>query len=394
MTRSEVLKNRKLLKRFCKDAGIQINVFHEPYFSQRIEILDPFFKTKEKFDLFVSELESFETVQDYFEYYNKIKDRVIQDIKANPAFQKFNNDSFDCYNEYVSKHHYSTRDCYKMELDKKQVISIDMKKANFSALRYYDPEIFYHAESWKDFLSRYTDFEHIIQSKYIRQVIMGTCNPKRQVRYEKYLMCQLLDCIKLHTEVEVFSLSNDELILTMTEPGLFFKILSIVSNSKFKDMMKVQLFDLEKLPVTDGWKRVSFDGEHYSVDFKKMNSDYFHQAVKYARGEEITEDDLVVYHDGHLARLLEPVFEVKCEGNGGYYDYYEDIDQTYYQVWHRGTLSDFEWQKDEKFTDKNKALTYAEEQAKRYCGADYRITKEHITSKREKEFINNTYLYN
>ena len=306
MDRDYILHCPNLLKRFCKDTGTPINVYHEPYFEERLETLDIVFGCKKKFELFVSELESFFDVQEYFEYYNSLKDKVISTIKENPFFQEFNNQPVT----WEKKYPYPSKDFYKMPLDRKSVISIDMKKANFSALSVFDKRIF-NADTWEEFLSRFTPYEHLIGSKYVRQVIMGTCNPKRQVSYEKYLMGELLDYIQERVSVEVFSFSSDEIILLPMTPlpsHSLDKIQEIVATWKYGHIIRVSLFTLFKLPVTDGWRRKIFDGEKTTFDFKKMSADYYHQAVKMEMGEHITMDDLVIYHDGRLARFLSPIF--------------------------------------------------------------------------------------
>ena len=200
-----------------------------------------------------------------------------------------------------------------MQFDGKSIISIDMKKANFSALSFYDARIFGNAGSWEEFLGRYTQYNHIINSKYVRQVIMGTCNPKRQVAYEKHLMSLMLEMIMPSLpEFEVYSLSHDEVILTFPEDfnnfDAYYKVLDVVKTTPYSTFLRVSIFHLNKLPTTDGWKRSIFCEGENSFDFKKLNAEYYHQAVKFDRGEHITMDDLVIYHDGFLARLLNPVF--------------------------------------------------------------------------------------
>ena len=309
MTEKEILQNPHLLKRFCKDTGIPVNLFKEPYFTERLHILNPMFSCVNKWEVFIRELQSCQNEQDYLEEYNKIKDFLITDIKENPAYQKFIHDKTD----YPCPFDYPSKDCYNMNFHEKYILSIDMKKANFSALSVYDPAIFHHVETWEDFISDYTESEHIIKSKYIRQVIMGACNPKRQVRYEKYLMTQLLTYLMLnHTPVHVASLSNDELILSMEgEENVYHtynKVTNLVEAWKYGNIMRVQLIYLQKLPVTDGWLRTVTENNTVTRDFKKLNSDYYHQAVKWLSKEPLTKNDLVLCHDKHLVRLLEPVF--------------------------------------------------------------------------------------
>ena len=308
MTREEILKDTHLLKRFCKDVGLPINIYHEPYFSERLNTLDVIFHCKEKFETYVKELEPYQNAQEYLEYYNAVKENVIASIKCNLFFQGFNVEELPWRQKTYA---YPSKDFYKMPLDGKSVVSIDMKKANFSALYTFDRRIFNGKHSWEDFLSNFTDNKHILQSKYIRQVIFGTCNPKRQVAYEKFLMGKLLDFLNTQINVKVFSFSSDEIIILPDQENImqsYYIIKNLVEQWEYADIVRVSLFSLKKLPVTDGWRREIFDGEKTTFDFKKMSADYYHQAVKMEIGEHITMDDLVIYHDGHLARLLNPVF--------------------------------------------------------------------------------------
>lgn len=308
MKKEEILQSHKLLKRFCKDAGIPINVFQEPYFSERLDTLDVIFQCKERFELFVRELSEYASEQDYFEYYNVLKDKVINDIRENPAFQRFNQETLEKVDSP-----YRSRDFYKMILNDRSVISVDMKKANFSALSQYDKEIFSGASTWEEFIGKYTSKQHIVKSKYIRQVIMGACNPKRQTQYEKYLMNSLLNHICANIpDAEVFSFSDDEIIfLIPTEISAmdyYKEMKGAIKEWENGDIMRISIFHLHKLPVTDGWRRGIYSEGQETVDFKKMPADYYHLAVKQEFGLPITENDLVFYHDGRLARFLEPIF--------------------------------------------------------------------------------------
>jgi hypothetical protein len=311
MHRETILEDHALLKRFCKDTNTPINVFEQPYFEQRLKILNPIFHCIEKFNLFTEELNQYNNKEDYFNYYNQVKENAIQTIKNNNSFQTFNTMPWN-----PAKSEYPTKDFYKSQFHNKYIISIDMIKANFSALKVYDPNIFNNAETWEEFIAQFTDHKHIIKSKYIRQVIMGTCNPKRQVSYEKSLMIDLANHLKENNEtIEIYSLTNDEIIIVPKESEILTKtmeqykeITDIINKWKHPDIIRISIFGLQKLPVTDGWYRFIYDGKEYSEDFKKMPAEYYHQAVLWHKKEKVTENDLVLYHDGHLAKLLEPIF--------------------------------------------------------------------------------------
>ena len=71
----------------------------------------------------------------------------------------------------------------------------------------------------------------------------------------------------------------------------------------------------------------------------------------------------------------------------------ENMDITFYRIWQRGSLSDFEWEgTKDVFESEEEALKCAETQLKKYCGADFRVVKEHYTREFVKDFINNSFL--
>lgn len=334
MTREEVLQSISLKKRFCKDNNLSIAVYDNPYFYQRLEIINHVTPCVDKFELFCKELEKFKCEQDYFEYYNSVKDNVINHLKNNSSFVNFNTRAIDMPRPHVSK-----KNLYIEDNDGKKFISLDMKKANFSALHFYDSNIFDGATTWEEFISKFTDSEHIIGSKYIRQVIMGACNPKRQIQQEKLIMFMLLNFVdtqlKLRQphdgsdikallsnieEYEIYSLGEDEIIIEVTGEktlAYYTKVIEdIVSDTEYRDFIRVTAFTLKKIQGTDGWAKYitryvdTNDKEnstlYYETEFKCLNAEIYHQIVKHWIQQPITEDDLVFYHNGCLAKFLEP----------------------------------------------------------------------------------------
>ena len=85
----------KLKERFCKDNNLNIKIFEEPYFTERIKLYDNKFNTIEKLNLFKQEIEEFDNEQEYFTYYNNVKDQVINFIKSTPEYQNFITEDFN-----------------------------------------------------------------------------------------------------------------------------------------------------------------------------------------------------------------------------------------------------------------------------------------------------------
>ena len=317
MTREQVLNSIPLKKRFCKDCNLPINLFDEPYFTERLEALDVCFDCLEKFETFCKELEMFDDEQEYFTYYNTVKDSIITMIQENTQYIKFLSDPFSDVSIIRRSISTGNRNLYIEENDTRMFVSIDMKKANFSALQHYSPEIFKNKPTWEDYVGAFTNSEHIKNSKYIRQVILGACNPKRQITYESYLMSILYMHLKEKIDgLEVFSLGNDEIIV-------FYDYFSDTIYEKVKEAIKscpqgigslvrCELFQLHKLGDL-GWMKeiyeIDNDGNMYKNNFalKGVHAEIYHQLVKHLFGNKITEDDLVFRYNGALARFLKEV---------------------------------------------------------------------------------------
>ena len=291
-------------KRFCKDFNLPIALFDEPYFSERLAVVDKVIPCLSDWENFVSELRSFQTEQDYFEYYNKVKDTAIQHLKDNPAYIRFNNSEPPVISRLNKANLYSETN------HDKYFVSIDMRKANFSALRHYDPKIFDNKETWEDWFGQFTDMKHIIRSKYIRQVIMGACNQKRQIQYETKLMLDLYEKLNenLPKELQIFCINSDELVYAFTESiadekellDIWAKVSGQVSD---KDMFRVELFRIESLGNSKGYIKHIVNTKE--KDYKCISAEEFHMIIKNMLNIPLTENDKVFRYNGRLAKYID-----------------------------------------------------------------------------------------
>lgn len=319
----------KLRERFCKDCNIPINLFHEPYFSERLELYDIFYNTISKWLTFKEEINIYHSEQDYFEEYNRVKDTAISSIKNSEAYQIFCEEDMNKFQ--IQNKNFSSHDIYHEENKNKVFISIDMKQANFSALQHYGDSIsksmFAGASTWEDFIGLFTDNKHIINSKYIRQVILGNCNPKRHITYEKYLMdkflTQLLELEIVEPDKIIF-FSNDEIVIDVTGYyqndfdkfcDVHKKVIKLASN--FEIYLKPQLFTLRKIYGANGWFKEVLLGCNnvYSENFeiKCCDSNIMPFVLRKLLNQEVTENDKVFYHNELLAKYIE-VPEINIDG--------------------------------------------------------------------------------
>lgn len=262
-------------------------------------------------------MQKYNCEQDYFEEYNHVKDAAITSIKESEAYQRFNMEDM---NKFIVTHkNLPNKDIFKSTNDGRVFISIDMRKANFSSLHEYDSDMFRGTDTWEDFISQFTDNKHIINSKYIRQVILGNCNPKRHITYEKYLMDHTLSLLyDIVGEERIVFFSNDEIVYDVTTVSNL-QMLNLVRNcveerlsTKSNIPFRVELFSLYKINGTDGYcKKIHKDNGEYDVEFKCLDNYMMPFVLRYFLGEEVIESDKVFYHEGLLAKFVDtPKIEV------------------------------------------------------------------------------------
>ena len=194
-------------------------------------------------------------------------------------------------------------------------------------MKYYEDSIgesiFGWASTWEDFIKSFTDNKHIINSKYIRQVILGNCNPKRHITYEKYLMEQVLSCLyNIVDEKRVASFSNDEIVYDMTSAsGL--DTLNLVKwlieerlSEKFNIPFSVELFTLHKIYGTEGYyKKIFKENGETNIEFKCLSNYMLPFVIRRFLGEEITDNDKTFIYEGLVSKFIEiPNIEVTLNG--------------------------------------------------------------------------------
>lgn len=297
-------------ERFCKDCNIPIRLFQEPYFMDRLTLFNKFYGTLEKWNTFLEELQKYHCEQDYFEEYNRVKDAAILNIKNSEAYQRFNEEDMNKYR--VTHENLPNKDIFKPTNDEKVFISIDMRKANFSSLHHYDNSMFVGAKTWEEFISKFTNNKHIINSKYIRQVILGNCNPKRHITYEKYLMDMALTyLVEVYVSIDrIVFFSNDEIVIDISDMNESEQqLLSFQIKLGMNDMavpLKVELFTLYKIDNTDGYyKEICKENREKDIEFKCLDNYMLPFVIRSFLGEEITDSDKVFYHEGLLAQFIE-----------------------------------------------------------------------------------------
>ena len=261
----------------------------------------------------------------FLDDYYQIRERIIQETLNNPAYQEFNNMDMSQFN--VPKTNISKKNIYNGENEGKFFLSIDLKKANFQALRYVSPEIVKNAETYEDFIGTFTDLDYVKTSKYTRQVVFGKLNPSRHITVERFLIDKVLECLRssqLYNQYtgyyNIVSLSNDEIII---------KINSFEEGESLNDMWA---YIMEKTGIRvhtevfmlKGYQLLSVGNDHTCVTFyRKCHQDStqdklmcvpgpYHTVIwKLFTGRQIDRLDRYVNYDKATLCMFTEDFELK-----------------------------------------------------------------------------------
>ena len=327
------LHGLKLLRhRFVEDTNAPIQVLIDPYFTERLTLLNKEFGYLESYEKYVDFVnKNYKSVEEFLESYHSLRDRIIGQVSNSQAFKDF------CADEKITKEIkdftpvIGNVNLYTQEQVKEgsnYFLAFDMKKANFQTLKWINPAIVLDADTYDDFMHKFTDMEIAINSKKTREIIFGKLNPNRTTKYERILMGIVEEVIRV-TEVtkwfDLFSLNNDEAIYKL-KPGLSYKdaigaITKRVTEEHIKNLsgidVRMEFFKLECYNfVTEYSDKVMnvFVKRHHNGknEYKCANEVYLPQTYKLINGIDITDNDLVFYYDkSELCKFFKPIQIVK-----------------------------------------------------------------------------------
>lgn len=300
-----------LKKRFCRDVKASIYVMDEPYFSDRVKLLG----YEDAYNKFINEISEFRTEEDYFAYYNEIKEKIITYLVDGGIRTYLEN-----YTQKYSNNNFPKTNIYTRLNNDKRFISIDVRKACYTTLYKNFPALFGYNNSgtWEEFVSKFTAFSHIINSKYIREVIFGTLNPKRQQVIIKDEVAEFLfnfqkDYTK-QNNINLISVDSDEIIFEYLGDDIYTEVANIkeyINNLGLAYEFKVEGFALYSINVDGGelgYRKVIFEDEdNYDIEYKCVEGDILNQVFCHYTNKPITDNDLVFLYNGRLAKYLTPI---------------------------------------------------------------------------------------
>ena len=313
---------KQLRRRFLSDRNLPCNVVASPYFEDRLELLEGEYGAKTSYNkLLIMIDEKFGgNPNKFLEYYHQVRDNIITSVLNSEAYKDFiSNDKFMKKINPIC----ANKNLYTNEQDNGLFVSYDMKKANFQTLKYANPAIVYDANTYEDFIGKFTDLDYVKNSKYTRQVIFGKLNPKRTMTLEKWItneFCGSLYQLLIHTKLEYFSLNYDEIILKFNGSEEEFEKLEIdpikifegveYKGNKFK--LNSRKFELAtSSSILTVYEKEDYLNAHRRI-LKGVPATYYPQVYKLLNGMEINpQSDLTFYYEHELCKFLNPLKLIK-----------------------------------------------------------------------------------
>ena len=312
-----VKSSKKLMKRFCKYYNLPINVFTEDMFKYYSELYD--FFPKDVWEKLCEKItnEYNGNVDLWLDYCAKVRDAAINGVMETEEYKKFNTEDMSKWavNPEVPK--VGEHTVFTKENAGKCFISIDLKKANFQALKWAGV---IDDNTYADFITRFGGDEYIAGSKYLRQVIFGKMNPSRTITVEKYMMGIVY--MTVHDFIEglgykFYSMNSDELVFVRDEssPAIATEddMVAVVERVlEYGIDVRCECFVLGRLDIknsngNDIDAYIKWNIHTNEETLKKVSTTFFPQVYKIWKGLPIDKKDLVFFFEDQLATFNEPL---------------------------------------------------------------------------------------
>lgn len=321
--------NTKFRQRFVKDYNLPINVFREDMFKYYMDLYDFFPKeTYENIQKIITDKFN-GNVELWLDFCAKFRDYAIESVITSEKYIAFNNGDITKYTQ--NKLSCGERTYYTEETHGKMFLSIDLKKANFQALKFIGV---LDDENYDKFVDRFGGDEYLKGSKYLRQVIFGKMNPSRTIAVEKYIMFQIHGLVNslAYTNVKdfltLYSANSDELVYLIDDSKLDFSkelierchsdllgVETLIKNFYGVDV-RCEIVKIKRLPIVNcnENKVEAFVRQNVLTGeekLKKASTTFYPQIYKLWKGMELETKDLIFYDNDQLATFLEPLRLIK-----------------------------------------------------------------------------------
>ena len=335
--RGKKIYNAELGKRFVSDYTLPIPIINDSYhlFLYYLRLHEQELKSLTKWNELVNLIEcNFDGKPHRFleEFYSN-REKIVQWFHNNPAQLAFNSMDMNRF-AVPNQPNVTSKNIYNGEAVGKKFISVDLNKANYQAMKYVNPDLVANTSTYAEFIESFGFSEamtrYFIESKYLRQVVFGQSNPKRQVTVETYMTYKVWELWQhLYQNMEIVSFSNDEFVLRVPE-GTSQRLLNNITKDFVGEVKLALRIDVKvKVFTVDQWNLIPKGHNRHTITFFGRNVmdgpdenevktelmclplNYLAIATKLMHGQRVTKADKLFPYEKHKAQLCETFKLVK-----------------------------------------------------------------------------------
>lgn len=287
------------VKGFCKLMDISVPEYeHFDYYIEQFSKLEKWKNIKELIKLYE---EAEEKYGNLYQYRIEKSNEIIDYLKNTRAYNELQDDNLIPDFPTTKNFEYSEDEKY---------ISIDIKKANWKALKKYDPDFAPEmGDSYEDFINKFDVPEIFNHSKQLRQYIFGNINPKRQGKAQRVITQSILNKYN-HLNLNIACIKNDEVIYSFKSFDQIREILTTVD----REIFKIKLFTVKRVEYFRVNTYLSETGEESHKEMVGCNGNKFFMNLKnYIFEQALDIRDLYFRTDGDLAIWINEKLKLKLD---------------------------------------------------------------------------------
>jgi hypothetical protein len=292
----------KDIKSFCKLFDLNVPNFDEfDYYISQYKKL----KMWENIDNLKSLFESAESeIEDMFQYKIDKSNDAIDFLKNTRAYNELNDDNL-IPDLPINKNINLSED--------KKYLSIDLKMANWQAIKKYDPYFLNElGDTYIDFLNKFDIHPIFHNSKHFRQYIFGNINPKRQVRVQRVMINDVINNLSSVNGIKLEFVKYDEVIFSYEDEKSIQ--VPIIMDYLKSDLFHLKLFKVKYFEDFRVNNYLDFFGAETHKELTGCSGlKYFIFLKKYILNEPLDIRDLYFRCDGDLAIWSVSDLKIKIE---------------------------------------------------------------------------------
>jgi hypothetical protein len=293
-------------KKLVKDFKLPVPVVEDPHFFHYMALANDTHNSFYLYNILTSEVNKHGSEEAFYKYSSNLLHKIESDIKATPEWDDFSKEKIVNFLEQGDG--WQRNKLYQPDFSGSNYVALDMKSANFQALKFVNSELVLGFNTYDELLSQYTDSEYIKLNKAFRKALFGLLDSKKQQKIQKYLMFSLyrtLEGLGLDMS-QLYGATSDEFVIRIVT-GNEVEIAKKALSKHVNDMnLVLEKFRLDHVhPVKNFFAKVYDDN---SFDLKKVDGQFIPEVIRHMKNQKPNPNDRYFRIDGRVAYFEKPLY--------------------------------------------------------------------------------------